>query len=138
MSKKLFDPTKAPINLAAPDNDFQEKPKGRKPGKTGPQKRPTERRARQTNKVMPFYTVREIMQFIGYNTVHGTRYFLFKLNVPMHFLGKKYIIYLSDLQTHAPELFASILEANNLNRLVQEHEPAVQDEDEYMTNQFRS
>lgn len=58
---------------------------------------------------------------IGYS-VDGARKFMNRLGVPTNYVGNKCIYYLSDLQTYAPELYASILEANNLNQLIKRQE----------------
>lgn len=84
--------------------------------------------------IKPFYTSSEIASFIGY-TAKGTRGLLFKMNIPLHLIGNKFVVFLSDLQTHAPEFYSSILEANNLNSIINKNSP-VEDEDEYTQNQF--
>lgn len=97
------------------------------------QNKPTESKAREFGIIYPFYTTEEIRRLIGYKSQYGARSFLIKLGIPFHMIGKKYIYYLSDIQTQAPELFASILEANNLNALISR--PI--DEETFITEQFK-
>ena len=67
--------------------------------------------------VLPFYSITQLSEIFGMTRL-GTRNLLERMNLPHHFIGNKIIFYLSDIQTHQPELFSSILEANQLNALI--------------------
>lgn len=86
-------------------------------------------------RVYPFYSIKELSGYIGLS-VSGTRRFLYRLNVPCHLHGKKILVYLCDMQTHCPELYNSILEANQLNAMI-ERSKAVEDEDLHVKEQFQ-
>ena len=80
-----------------------------------------------------FYTVPQLAKMIGYSS-QGARKFLFKLNLPIHLVGNRYIVYLTDLQSYTPELYNSILEANNINALIKKE--TLEDNDSFVKNQF--
>jgi hypothetical protein len=60
-----------------------------------------------------FYTVRDIADCLGY-TKPGARKFLLRLNIPIQYIGNKLVIYLSDIQSYQPDLYASIMIFNDL------------------------
>lgn len=102
------------------------------------QKNKFEDRVRQNFAIKPFYTSDELRRLIGYKTNHAARAFLQKLNIPCHVVGRKYIWYLSDIQTYCPELFSSLCEAANLKSLLAE-QPVLDtvDEEVFSQNQFK-
>lgn len=75
------------------------------------------KKVKVTPKVKPFYTVPEIAKMIGYTSA-GARKFLMKLSLPITLIGKRYVVYLSDLQNYTPEFFNSIMESKNLNDIL--------------------
>ena len=83
--------------------------------------------------IKPYFTVPEIARAIGYTSA-GARKFLFKLNLPIHLVGCRYIVYLSDLQNYTPDFFASLLEANNLNEIIKKNEHQELNQDDYESN----
>jgi len=102
------------------------------------QKNPTVKKVREKMEIKPFYTTNELRIMIGYKTNHGARAFLQKLNIPCHVVGKwTYIWFLSDIQNHSPELFASLCEAANLKELISKQEIEVEDPEQYTSNQFK-
>ena len=78
-------------------------------------------------KVLPFYSITQLSQIFGMTRL-GTRNLLDRMNLPCHFVGNKIIYYLSDIQTHQPELFSSILEANHLNSMLQPNQDMLDDD----------
>jgi hypothetical protein len=80
------------------------------------------------NYIKPFYTVRDFAKILNY-TNDGARKFLFRLNIPIHLIGNKFIIYISDLQNHAPEFYASIVEAASINAMLDEEKSRMLDKD---------
>lgn len=67
--------------------------------------------------IRPFYTVPNIAKIMGYTSA-GARKFLFRMNLPIHLIGKRYVVFLTDLQLYCPEFYSSILESNNLNDII--------------------
>lgn len=61
------------------------------------------------------YFISDLMPLLGYRSANGCRKFLLQLNVKCVFVGKKYIVYLSDIQMTMPELSESIYQAELLN-----------------------
>lgn len=89
------------------------------------------------DKVLPFYSITQLSLIFGMTRL-GTRNLLDRMNLPCHFVGNKIIYYLSDIQTHQPELFSSILEANQLNAMLGKPNPEpFQDTDFSSKEQFR-
>lgn len=66
-----------------------------------------------TTVVTPFYTITQLSKIIGYSR-EGTRRYVKRLSIPLHYTGNKTIIYLSDLSTYAPELYASLVQVEQL------------------------
>jgi hypothetical protein len=96
----------------------------------------TGRREKETSNdklglVKPFYTMRDMAEFLGYNTP-GVRKVLFKMHIPISMLNERYIVYLSDLQTEQPKLYASILEAEILRQQI-----ALRVDREYRENKMK-
>jgi hypothetical protein len=87
----------------------------------------------QELKIRPFYTVPQLAKMIGYSS-QGARKFLFKLNLPINLVGNRYIVYLTDLQSYTPQFYNSILEAQNLNSLI--NKDIIEDNDVAMQEQF--
>lgn len=83
--------------------------------------------------VKPFYGIPEIARMIGYSS-QGARKFLFKLSIPIHMVGNRYLVYLVDLQSYTPALYNSILESQNINALI--NKPEIEDEDHVSQDQF--
>jgi hypothetical protein len=71
--------------------------------------------------VKPFYSVTDFSKMFGMSRL-GTRNMLYRLKLPYTYIGKRIIFYLSDIRDNNPALFASILEANHLNKLIAEQE----------------
>jgi len=73
----------------------------------------------KTNKplIRAFYSIPELARMINYSS-QGARKLFFKMNIPITLLGSRYIIFLTDLQSFAPSLYNSILEAQNLNSMI--------------------
>lgn len=88
--------------------------------------------------IKPFYTVAELAPVLNYKSNKGCRQFLLKLSLPLHLVGKRYIVYLSDIQNHQPELYDSILEANNLKMLIKKQEELPISQDNESPGQFYS
>ena len=87
--------------------------------------------------VYPFYTITQLSNIFGMTRL-GTRNLLMRMNLPYHYIGNKIIFYLSDIQTHQPELFSSILEANQLNKMLQDRsQEDLQDNDFTSKDSFR-
>lgn len=82
--------------------------------------------------ITPFLTITKLSKIFGMTRL-GTRNLLMRMNLPYHYVGNKIIFYLSDIQTHQPELFSSILEANQLNKMIQDNA-----KDELNDNDFNS
>jgi hypothetical protein len=101
------------------------------------QKNPVENNLRKNFPIKPFYTTSELKCIVGYNTNRGTISFLKKLNIPYKLLGRNHYWFLSDIQTHSPELFSSICECANLTSLIQTQPIMEVDEDFYSTQQFK-
>lgn len=85
--------------------------------------------------IKPFYLISDIAKYIGY-TSKGTRGFIMRLNIPIHLIGNRYIIYLCDLQNYTPELYNSILESENLNCIIKQKQKEDEDEDYLCKDQF--
>ncbi len=85
--------------------------------------------------IKPFYRLREIAEAIGY-TLKGTRGFLKRVGVPMTKVSTYYIVYLTDLQTFAPQFQASLMEARQLKSLLAEPE-SEWDNDAHTGHEFR-
>jgi hypothetical protein len=83
--------------------------------------------------VKPFYSVPQLARLIGYSS-QGARKFLFKLNLPIHLVGNRYIVYLTDLQSYCPQLYNSILESQNINNLI--NKEVIEDNDTLLQEQF--
>ena len=58
------------------------------------------------------------MPLLGYKSPQGCRVFLLKLNIRSFLIGKKYVLYLSDLQENCPELVQSIIAAEQINNFI--------------------
>ena len=86
--------------------------------------------------VKPMYSIPQLAKLIHYSS-QGARQFLFKLNLPIHLVGSRYIVYLTDLQTYTPELYNSILEAANINSINEQNE-IIEDNESFMKEQFYS
>lgn len=97
------------------------------------EKKKRAKKVRQT-KVYPFYSVTQLSEIFGMTRL-GTRNMLDRMNLPAHFVGNKIIYYLSDLQTHQPELFSSILEANQLNSMLHQPNPEPTREEDFSTKE---
>ena len=83
--------------------------------------------------IKSFYTMQDMASYLGYSR-KGARGFITKLNVPIFYIGNRAVIYLTDLQSHCPEFFSSLLEAANLNSLISE---SVEDVDQFQKAQFK-
>ena len=88
---------------------------------------------KKPQQIKVFYTVPELARLIGYSS-QGARKFLFKLNLPITLVGNRYIVYLTDLQSYCPTLYNSIMEAQNLNALIDED--SIKNNDTAMKEQF--
>jgi len=88
---------------------------------------------KKQQQIKVFYTVPELARLIGYSS-QGARKFLFKLNLPITLVGNRYIVYLTDLQSYCPTLYNSIMEAQNLNSMIDND--TVKDNDTAMKEQF--
>lgn len=83
--------------------------------------------------IKPFLSVPDIARMMNYTSA-GARKFLFKLNLPIHLVGCRYIVYLSDLQTFTPDFYASLLEANNLNYIIEQNKHQELNQDYFEQN----
>lgn len=88
--------------------------------------------------IKPMYTIKELAKLIGYSA-NGCRQFFLRNKVPLHLNGNRYFLYLSDLQDYMPDLYRSILEANNLKSLAEQEKTEQHEvEDLASKDQFRS
>ncbi len=86
--------------------------------------------------IKPFYVVADFSEMFEMSRL-GTRKMLYRIQLPFVYVGRRMIFYLSDIRTHSPALFASILEANQLNELIhQESQEDLGDQEEFTKGQF--
>ncbi len=71
--------------------------------------------------IKPFYTVTDFAKIFGMSRL-GTRNMLYRMKLPFVYVGRRIIFYLSDVRDNNPNLFSSILEANQLNEIIKEQE----------------
>lgn len=85
----------------------------------------------------PFYTVAELASIIGRHR-NNTRNLLVKLNVPITYIGGRYIIYHNCLRTYAPDLYYSIMEVQHIKAVKAAHpQPQVIESDPANKESFR-
>lgn len=85
--------------------------------------------------VKPFFTVTELSQIFGMSR-YGTRLMLYRMCMPYTYVGSKMIFMLSDIRDHSPALWASILEANQLNDLLKQQKLNLDSESVSTPDQF--
>lgn len=68
--------------------------------------------------ILPVYSTAQLRDLLGFKKSENTKKFLIKLNVPCSTTGKKDFWMLSDIKTHCPSLFDSILESVGLNSMI--------------------
>lgn len=91
---------------------------------------------RNVRHIKPFYVVSDFSEMFEMSRL-GTRKMLYRINLPFVYVGRRMIFYLSDIRTHSPALFASILEANQLNELIQlETKEDLSDQEAFSKGQF--
>lgn len=67
------------------------------------------------------YSISEMKDVFGFKSHEAAREMCKKLGVPLHLFGNKYLIYLTDIQLYAPQLYASMLECNNIQSIKEEN-----------------
>lgn len=65
--------------------------------------------------IKAIYYIKDLMPLMGYKSANGMRKFLLQMNVKCTYIGKKYVVMLSDIQSTMPELVESIVQAEMLN-----------------------
>lgn len=83
--------------------------------------------------VKPIYSLSDICKIINKKSNRSAIAFLEAQGIPMNLIGNKYIVYLTDIQIHAPNLYSSILETHNIQQYKISTETM-----EYTKEQFRS
>lgn len=64
----------------------------------------------------PMWSIGTLAQALGYSR-RGARLFLESAGVPVTLVGPRYYVFLSDLITNAPELYASLCEFSTTEKL---------------------
>ena len=88
--------------------------------------------------IRPFYTTEQLRKIIKYKTNQGTQGLLAGLNIPCYLIGRKRIYFLSDIQTYCAALYTSILEAANLNSILDNEELNIEPENEIETDEYNT
>lgn len=98
------------------------------------------KKVRQPFEIKAFYTMADMAKYMGYSR-KGARCFLQKLNINIYYVGNRALVYLTDLQSQAPELFNSLLEASSLDSFAKDLDDSeleqVKDDDEFNKNQLK-
>ena len=87
--------------------------------------------------IKPIYSTTQLRILFGFKKSEQAKKFLLKLNIPFYNTNKKDYWMLSDIKTHCPSLFDSILESVGLNQMIAQKPQMDVDDDFYTSLNFK-